>query len=126
MIKIREVLDKLTGFPSQAEEIFGKRAFLAWEIVKKWGVKQYIFKDEKKTLWLVTGEGTYEVMPHFGYCACFDHLFTSMSPRPEQPCKHLIAWKLAYLRNWFDIIEVSDKSIADERVEDIVLITHGN
>jgi len=108
----RSVVDALSRLgvdPAEAFRLFGQRGFEAWQLVKNRCVKKYFFKPSGRVQWIIVGDGTeYIIYEKAGFCSCDDFFHESMDT--GNPCKHLIAQRLAENLDFYDIVEEDDET----------------
>jgi len=80
-------------------------------------VKKYVFKPSGRIRWIVQGdEGDHLIYPEAPYCSCrnfYMHVVDGLA----DVCSHLIAQRIAQLKNLYDTIEESDENYKHLNVE---------
>ncbi|MHA1480365.1 MAG: hypothetical protein ACTSQZ_02935 [Candidatus Thorarchaeota archaeon] len=87
---------------------YGKRFVRALRSVEEKRVLKYIFKPSSSTTWIVRGRRReYLVIPET-YCTCRSFYQEVVISREAKMCYHLLAQKIAEIRNLHLVIESSD------------------
>jgi predicted nucleic acid-binding Zn finger protein len=90
---------------NKMEEIFGSRFNNAYKTLLNRKVRKYIFNPSEKKVWVVIGKsGSYQILPSVNFCSCNDFYFRVIGQEIFL-CYHLIAQKLAYALDKYEIIE---------------------
>ncbi len=87
---------------------YGKRFVRALKSVEEGRVAKYLFKPSESRTWVVHGRRReYLVIPEI-YCTCRSFYQSVVIAREVKMCYHLLAQRIAELRNENETIESSD------------------
>ncbi|MEM1541343.1 MAG: hypothetical protein QW101_02290 [Ignisphaera sp.] len=100
-----QILNKFTGY-DKIEEALNNRRFI---VIKCRGFKFYVFKGLKKD---------YIVAP-CRFCTCDDFVVNYLSRKRENPCYHVVGFKIAETVNKVVELEVDPKILA-KIVEEVI------
>ncbi|RDE15159.1 MAG: hypothetical protein C4K47_03085 [Candidatus Thorarchaeota archaeon] len=87
---------------------YGLRFIRALRAVEECRVAEYHFKPSGSTAWIIRGlRREYLVIPEI-YCSCRSFYQSVVIARKVDACYHLLAQRIAQIRNSYEVVESTD------------------